>query len=72
MPVKSRPVSDAPPEPLLLGVEDVAAMLGVSWDKAYRLVRTGDLPSRYIGSRRMVPADAVRDYVDQLPTERGA
>lgn len=47
-------------------------MLSVSWDTAYRLVRDGVLPSRYIGSRRVVEANAVRDYVASLPTERGA
>jgi excisionase family DNA binding protein len=72
MPVKPRPVSEAPPDPLLLPIEDVAAMLGVSWDKVYRLVRDGALPSRYIGSRRVIEATAVHEYVASLPTERGA
>jgi excisionase family DNA binding protein len=73
MPVKSRPVAEAPPEPLLLPIEDVAAMLGVSWDTVYhRLVKTGVLTSRYIGARRLIDAESLRTYVEQLPTERGA
>lgn len=72
MPVKARPVSETPPEPLFLDIADVAAMLAISWDKAYRLVRDGELTSRYIGSRRVVDVESVREYAAALPTERGA
>ena len=72
MPVKPRPVSESPPEPMVLSIADLASTLRVSWDAAYRLVRDGVIPSRYIGSRRVVNPSDVRAYVESLPTERGA
>lgn len=40
---------------LVLSVEEAAAALGVSRGTAYQATRTGDLPSRRIGRRIVVP-----------------
>ncbi len=58
------------PEPLLLSIHpEVANSLGVGRSTAYQLVDSGVLPSVTIGRRRLVPAEALRAYVDRLISE---
>lgn len=40
---------------LVLSVEEAAAALGVARSTAYQATRTGDLPSRRIGRRVVIP-----------------
>ena len=51
----------------LLTVEQAAEQLGgVSRSTLYHLIRTGELASVKIGSRRLIPAEAITDYVQTL------
>lgn len=49
--------------PLLLAVPRAAAILGISRASAYRLVATGELPSRRLGGRVYVLTSELRDFV---------
>lgn len=56
---------DLPGSPrLTLTVTEAAAALGVSRSTAYKLVRTGEIPSLRLGSRIVVPVEALRRCVD--------
>jgi excisionase family DNA binding protein len=71
----SRPAAhqpSAPPEPeqgptgkLTLNVVEAAEALGMSRSMIYQLIGSGQLPSIRIGSRRLVPVSALRDFVAQ-------
>lgn len=62
--------NEPPPEPrLLLTVPAAAAALSLSRRTVERLMTTGHLPSRRIGRRRLIPAEAVRRLAARdLPT----
>ena len=49
--------------PFLLPVPRAASMLGVSRAAAYRLVASGELPSRRLGGRVYVVTAGLRDIV---------
>lgn len=52
--------------PLLLRVEDAARQLGVGRTLMFRLLKTGDVESVFIGSLRLVPAECLDEYVARL------
>jgi excisionase family DNA binding protein len=47
----------------LLGVREAAARLGVSERTIRALIASGELRSLRVGRRRLVPVDAIADYV---------
>jgi excisionase family DNA binding protein len=49
--------------PLLLAVPRAAEILGISRASAYRLVATGELPSRRLGGRVYVVTAELREFV---------
>ena len=49
--------------PLLLPVPRAAVLLGISRASAYRLVATGELPSRRLGGRIYVVTSELRQIV---------
>lgn len=49
--------------PLLLPVPRAAVLLGISRASAYRLVATGELPSRRLGGRVYVITEELRHIV---------
>jgi excisionase family DNA binding protein len=51
-------------ERLAVSVTEAAQMLGISRTLAYRLVRTGELPSRRFQGRIIVPLVDLRALVD--------
>ncbi|MFE7410226.1 helix-turn-helix domain-containing protein [Streptomyces laurentii] len=53
-----------PPEPLLLTVPEVMALLNLGRWSVYDLIRSKRLPSITIGRSRRIPADAVRRFID--------
>lgn len=54
----------------LWSVQDTATILGrISDRQVYRLLETGDLESRYIGSRRLIHGLSLHEYMQQLPSE---
>ena len=59
-----------PPPKLLLKVEEVSEMLNLGRSKLYSYILSGELRSVKIGRRRLIPPDAVQEFVDGLPTDR--
>lgn len=53
-------------EKQLLSVGEFADAIGVGETMAKRLLQEGSVLSVRVGDRRLVPAAAVKDYVDQL------
>lgn len=55
---------------LLVNVQEMADALGISLRQAYKFLDTGEVECRYIGKRRLVVWESLRDFVRTLPTER--
>ena len=56
---------------LLYSAEEAAALLGIGRTYMFQLLRTGEIDSRKIGSRRKIPADALERYIERLRSEQG-
>ncbi len=52
--------------PLLYDIAGASQVLAVGRSKLYELLKTGQLESVTIGRRRLIPADALADYVEGL------
>jgi excisionase family DNA binding protein len=50
-------------EPLVTNIRGLATMLAVSIGTAKRLIYSNEIPTFLVGRRRLIPVDAVRDYV---------
>ena len=57
------------PAKLLLKVEDVAEMLNLGRSKLYSYILSGELRSVKIGRRRLIPPDAVHEFIARLQQE---
>jgi len=58
-------------EPVLLAIwPDAGHALGVGRTKMFELIASGELTSVRVGRRRLIPATAIRDYVDRLLAEQ--
>lgn len=65
-------------EPLAFRPETAAETIGVGRTTMYELLRTGEIESIKIGRSRVIPADALRDYLtrkrettaETVPAER--
>lgn len=53
-------------DPLLLSVPEVARLLGVGRTTAFALIRSREIESLKIGTRRLIPREAVEAYVRRL------
>ena len=51
---------------VLLSVPDFMAATGVGRTKVYELIGSGELETVTVGRRRMVPAQALEDWVNRL------
>jgi excisionase family DNA binding protein len=61
-------------ERLLLRPAEAGEVLGISRSKTYELIASGVIPSIRIGRGRLVPADALRGWVNKqlaLDNDRG-
>jgi excisionase family DNA binding protein len=58
------------PESITVSVKDAALMTGLSRWTIYQLLDKQAVRSVYQGSRRLVVVDSLREYVENLPTER--
>lgn len=59
-------------EPLALGIEDAARVLGLSTRGTATLVTTGALRSFLVGRRRLVSLNALREFVARREQESAA
>lgn len=62
-PTVPEPRFDVSMEPLLISTVDASRILGVSSSKVGELARGGGIPSVRIGSRVLIPVEALRDWV---------
>jgi excisionase family DNA binding protein len=53
---------------LLLSVDETARQIGVGRTTVLQLISGGDLETVVIGRRRLVPSEALNDYVRRLRT----
>ena len=51
--------------PMMLNVETIKNVLGISLTSAYELMHEKDFPSIKIGSRIIVPKDKFREWIDK-------
>lgn len=58
----SQKVTHAPVERLLFSRREAAQMLGLCPSTVDNLLRAGKLPFVVMGSRRLIPADALREF----------
>ena len=56
--------------PLMLSVQDVAAVLGISRAGAYELVKSEGFPAMNIGSRIIVPKEDFIFWIRQKVSEK--
>lgn len=63
-------ISEAALTPILVSVKQAAQMLGVSPWTCYQLADAGEIQSRYMGRRRLIVFESLRNYAEGLPTER--
>ena len=59
--------STAPDEPLAYSPEQAAALLGVHERTIRKYVAAGVIPSKRLGTRWLIPADALRDWLKAKP-----
>ena len=62
----------APPESVVLTVEEAASQLRISRGSAYEAARRGDLPTLRIGRRLLVPRVALERLLEQAGKPAGA
>lgn len=56
---------------IAISVEEAARMVGLSRAAFYPIVMAGDVPSVKVGARRLVPMNALREWMDrQLASAR--
>jgi excisionase family DNA binding protein len=59
-------------KPILVTVDELAAMLSIGRTAAWELVRKGKIKSVKIGRTRRVPVTVIQEYVDLLLGEEAA
>jgi excisionase family DNA binding protein len=52
-------------EKLLVSVEEAARILSLGRNKMFDLVREGDIESLKVGRRRLIPREALSDFVER-------
>ena len=55
---------------LTLSIDEVASVLGLGRTAAYEAARRGDIPSRRLDRRVIVPVPAFLDWLGAAPAER--
>ena len=60
-----RRMKDLPLQKLLLSIPEAGRMLGISRSKCYDLLRSGHLPSVYIGRSRRIRIKDLERFIDQ-------
>ena len=55
-------------ERFAFSIDEAAMKAGVGRDKLYAAVRVGELEARKAGRRTLITAEALRRYLESLPT----
>lgn len=64
--------SDTPQPRRCFGLREVARQLGISYETMKRVVRSGQIASIKLGDRRLIPAEALDEYIERLKAESAA
>ncbi len=56
-------------QPLSLGIDDAARVIGVARSMLYEIVARGELPSFKLGRRRMILAKELEAYINRVAKE---
>jgi excisionase family DNA binding protein len=56
------------PDKLAFTIAEATAVSGIGRTTLYELMRCGDLPARKLGRKTLIPAQALKDLLSQLPT----
>lgn len=56
-------------EKLLLHLEEARQASALSRSRLYKLMASGELESVKVGRRRLIPAEALADYVERVRNE---
>ena len=67
-PTQSAPYSEPPTNRLALTVNEVAETLGVSRQSVYNALERGDLPSKRLAGRLLIPVADLLAFLDVSPT----
>jgi len=59
-------------EPLVLGVKDAAAFIGLSKSRVYELIAEEKIEARKLGARTVIPIASLRSFVDAAPLKAAA
>lgn len=54
-------------EPLVLGVKEAAAYIGLSKSRIYELISEQQIEARKLGGRTVVPVASLRAFVESAP-----
>ena len=54
---------------LLVSIEEAAAVLGIRRTLLYELLRRGEIESVHVGRRRLIPRQALEDFVKRRRQE---
>ena len=60
----TQPVPESAGERLAYSVADAATVSGIGRTTLYALMASGQLPSKKIGKRRLIPADGLRKLLE--------
>lgn len=55
-------------EPLVLGVRDAAAYIGLSKSRLYELLADETIEARKLGARTVIPVASLKAFVEAAPT----
>ena len=58
-------------DPLVVSASEGARALGISRASIYTLLSSGELPSLKVAGRRLIPVEALRDFVAQRSGAEG-
>ena len=53
-------------QPMLYGVKDAATATSLGRTKIYELMDSGELPSVKVGTRRLIPREALEEFAARL------
>jgi excisionase family DNA binding protein len=68
--VTPAPPREIPPEKLVYTTKEAAAALGIGRTTLWKAISDGRLAALKLGSRTLIPADALRQWIASLPQSR--